>query len=95
LAHLDLGIMDVDAGKKEDALRELKTAERLGPNDQNVHWRLARFYQAEGKKDEAKLEFDKTRSLQKASDQTVLNKLHEAQAKGKPTDDLTGVPPAR
>lgn len=95
LAHLDLGILDADAGKKEDALRELKTAEKLGPNDQNVHWRLARFYQAEGKKDEAKLEFDKTRSLQKASDQTVLNKLHEAQAKGKPADDATGVPPAR
>jgi tetratricopeptide (TPR) repeat protein len=95
LAHLDLGILHADAGKKEDALREFKTAEKLGPNDQNVHWRLARFYQAEGKKDEAKLEFDKTRSLQKTSDQTVLNKLHQAQAKGKPADAATGVPPAR
>jgi tetratricopeptide (TPR) repeat protein len=95
LAHLDLGILHADAGKKEDALREFKTAEKLGPNDQNVHWRLARFYQAEGKKDEAKLEFDKTRSLQKTSDQTVQNKLHQAQAKGKPADAATGVPPAR
>jgi tetratricopeptide (TPR) repeat protein len=86
LAHLDLGILDADAGHKLDALRELKIAEKLSPDDQNVHWRLARFYQASGRKDEAKVEFDKTRSLQKAEDATVLRKLHEAQEKGKPAE---------
>jgi tetratricopeptide (TPR) repeat protein len=86
LAHLDLGILDADAGHKVDALRELKIAEKLSPDDQNVHWRLARFYQASGRKDEAKVEFDKTRSLQKAEDATVLRKLHEAQEKGKPAE---------
>jgi tetratricopeptide (TPR) repeat protein len=95
LAHLDLGVLNADAGHKEDALRELKIAERLTPNDQNVHWRLARFYQASGRKDEAKLEFDKTRSLQKADDATVLRKLHEAQDKGKPAEQLPDGPLSR
>ncbi len=92
LAHLDLGILYNDAGHRDDALRELKTAEKLSPNDQNVHWRLARFYQAAGKKDLAKAEFDKTRSLQKAADETIFNKLHQAQAKGKPAEEVPGSP---
>jgi len=50
-----------------------------------VHWRLARFYKTMGKNEEAKIEFDKTRSLQKASDQSVFTKLHQAQDKG-PTE---------
>jgi tetratricopeptide (TPR) repeat protein len=95
LAHLDLGILDADAGRNHDALRELKIAEKLSPDDQNVHWRLARFYQAAGQKDAAKAEFDKTRSLQKASDQTILNKLHNAQAKSKAAEDVPAAPIAR
>ncbi len=45
LAHLDLGILYGNAGRQDEALRELKTAETLNPNDQNVHGRLGRFYQ--------------------------------------------------
>jgi tetratricopeptide (TPR) repeat protein len=92
LAHLDLGILDGDQGHKDDAVRELKIAEQLSPGDQNVHWRLARTYQAAGMKDEAKAEFDKTRGLHQAADETVFKKLHEAQAKGKPVDEAHGVP---
>jgi tetratricopeptide (TPR) repeat protein len=84
LAHLDLGILLNDAGKRDEALRELKIAEHLNPDDQNVHWRLGRFYKSIGKNAESKAEFDKTRSLQKAADQTVLAQLHRAQEKGKP-----------
>lgn len=82
LAHLDLGMLYVDKDRKEDALRELKEAVKLSPNDQNAHWRLARFYQSTGRKLEAKAEFDKTRSLQKASDETIFSKLKKAQEKG-------------
>ncbi len=83
LAHLDLGILYTNAGRQSDALRELKIAEQLNPSDQNVHWRLGRFYKSVGKNEEAKAEFEKTRNLQKAADQTVLNKLHGAQTKDK------------
>jgi tetratricopeptide (TPR) repeat protein len=78
-AHLDLGILFSDGGKSDDALRELKIAERLSPGDQDVHWRLGRFYKLMGKNEEAKAEFDKTRSLQKTADETVFNQLHRAQ----------------
>jgi len=82
LAHLDLGILYGDAGRRDDALRELKIAEKLSPEDQNVHWRLGRFYKAIGRNEDAKVEFDKTRSLQKAADQSVFTKLHQAQTQG-------------
>jgi tetratricopeptide (TPR) repeat protein len=80
LAHLDLGVIYGDKGRHDDALRELKLAEQLNPIDETVHWRLARFYKSIGRNQEAKAEFDKTRSLQKASDQSVFTKLHQAQA---------------
>jgi tetratricopeptide (TPR) repeat protein len=92
LAHLDLGILYSDAGRKDDALRELKLAATLSPSDVNVHWRLARFYQIAGKKDEAKAEFEKTRILQKAADETIFTKLHQAQDKGKPAPEVPGSP---
>ena len=95
LAHLDSGILYGDAGRREDALRELKMAEKLSPDDQNVHWRLGRFYKALGKNEEAKVEFDKTRSLQKAADQSVFTKLHQAQAQGDPAANQSSSPAAK
>ncbi len=92
LAHLDLGILYSDQGRKDDALRELQAAARLSPGDQNVHWRLGRFYQSMGRKAEAKAEFDKTQTLQKAADQSVFEKLHDAQEKGKPQEEKQGSP---
>jgi len=81
LAHVDLGVLYANAGKNVEALRELKTAEQLDPNDQNVHWRLGRFYKSMGRKAEAEVEFQKTRTLQKAADKSIFDKLHSAQEK--------------
>ena len=92
LAHLDLGVLYANDGKKDDALRELKKAEQLDPSDQNVHWRLGRFYKSIGKKAEAEIEFEKTRNLQKASDKSIFDKLHSAQEKHENTNPL--LPPA-
>jgi tetratricopeptide (TPR) repeat protein len=92
LGHLDLGIVYADLGRRTEALREMKIAEEQAPNDQTVHWRLARYYKDAGKATEAKAEFDKTRSLQKASDETVFKKLNEAQAKGQPAVQAQSVP---
>jgi tetratricopeptide (TPR) repeat protein len=84
LAHLDLGILFSEAGKRDDALRELETAERINPSDQEVHWRLGRFYKSIGRSQEAAQEFAKTKQLQKASDQTVFEQLHRAQERSQP-----------
>jgi tetratricopeptide (TPR) repeat protein len=75
LGDLDLGIIDSDAGRNEDALRELQAAAKLQGNDVNVHWRLARLYRAMGKKDEAKVEFDKASKLNKAADEDLYKKI--------------------
>lgn len=78
LAHVDLGIVEADAGNNETALRELKLAAKLSPNDIKPHYRLARLYQAMGRKQEATVEFEKTRSLTKAADESVFNQLKHA-----------------
>ncbi len=83
-AHLDLGILYSDAGRREEALEQLKMAAKLDPNDVNVHWRLGRLYMAMGKRDEAKAEFDKTKNLTQAKQNTIFTELHAAQARGKP-----------
>ena len=76
LAHLDLGILYADAGRQEDALRELLVAAKLDPKDVNVHWRLGRLYRSMGKKDEAKAEFDKASSINKAADNALVDKIN-------------------
>jgi tetratricopeptide (TPR) repeat protein len=90
LAHLDLGILYANAGRRDNALRELKVAAKLTPNDVNVHWRLARLYQAMGRKGEANAEFHKTSSLTKAADDSVSRKLDNARAKRKATEGAAG-----
>jgi tetratricopeptide (TPR) repeat protein len=81
LAHLDLGILYTDSGRQADALRELKLAARITPDDVNVHWRLGRLFKVMGKKDDAKAEFDKASSLHKATDDALLTKMNGARAK--------------
>lgn len=81
LAHLDLGILLSDAGDNEGALRELTLAEKLNPNEVNVHWRLARLYRAMGRKDEARAEFDKASTLNKAADEDLYKKISNGHAR--------------
>ena len=92
LPHLDLGILNSDAGHHEDALRELKMAAKLDPGDVNVHWRLARLYKAMGKTAEANAEFEKTSSLHKAENATIFEQLDRARAKGKTAAESQDTP---
>lgn len=81
LPYLDLGILDAAAGHRENALHDFKAALRLNPTDVQIHWRMARLYQSMGMAEEAKAEFAKTKNLNKAADQSVLDKLSEAHTK--------------
>jgi predicted Zn-dependent protease len=76
MTHLELGILASQSGKNEQALRELHQAAALDPSDVQVHWRLARLYQAMGRKQDATGEFNKTKTLTKAADETVNAKLN-------------------
>jgi len=80
LAHLDLGILLADAGRRDDALRELSLAAKLAPQDVNVHWRLGRLYRAMGRTVEAKAEFDKASSITVSVDNALINKISNGHA---------------
>jgi tetratricopeptide (TPR) repeat protein len=83
-AHVVLGILYTDRDRQMDAVKEFKAAIKLSPNDRDPHWRLARLYQAIGKQDEAKAEFEKTKSLHKAEQESIFSKLKAAQDRGAP-----------
>jgi tetratricopeptide (TPR) repeat protein len=80
IAHVDLGTIYEGKGRKDDAARELKTAEKLTPDDPSIHWRLGRFYQSIGRTAEAKAEFEKTRSMQRAKEQSLQEQMRRAEA---------------
>ena len=54
----------------------------------------ASTFEKEGKKDEAKAEFDTTRAMQKAVEDTLAKKLERAQEKAKTGEEAPGAPPA-
>jgi tetratricopeptide (TPR) repeat protein len=87
LASLDLGIIDSDAGRNDDALRELQAAAKLKDDDVNVHWRLARLYRAMGRKEEAQVEFAKASKLNKAVDEDLYRKI--ANGRQRPPETAT------
>ena len=92
LVHLDLGIAASEAGHNEDALRELTLAEKMIPEDVNVHWRLARLYRTMGKKEEAKAEFDKASNLTKDTDDALFKKIANG-SKNPPQNQTPPAPP--
>ena len=81
LAHLDLGIVYSDGAHNDDALKELEAAEKLMPDDINVHWRLARLYRTLGRRAEATAEFEKASTLNKAADDDLFKKIADGNAK--------------
>jgi tetratricopeptide (TPR) repeat protein len=80
LAHLDLGIVDVETGHNQEALNQFLVAEKMEPKDVNVHWRLARLYRTLGKSDLAKTEFDKARNLTQGADDSLYKKIANSSA---------------
>ena len=92
LGHLDLGIVLAQAGRNEDALRELTTAAKLMPEDVNVHWRLGRLYRSMGKMEEARAKFAKASNLNKAADDALFNKINKAHPQDKPAQQPSAEP---
>ena len=80
LGHLDLGIIDTEEDHSTAALRELTLAEKLIPNDVNVHWRLGRLYRTMGKPELAKAEFAKASNLNEQADQDLFRKISNGNA---------------
>jgi tetratricopeptide (TPR) repeat protein len=93
LTYLDLGIVYSETGRNDDALHQLTKAAKLMPNDVDVHWRLARLYLATGKKEEAKLEFDNARRLNREADEALYKKIANGSARhAQATDAIPSTP---
>jgi tetratricopeptide (TPR) repeat protein len=82
MARLDLGILYAKRDRREDALRELKAAAAIKPNDVSVHWQLGRLYRTMGDVAQARREFEKTRTLNEAADDALVNLMSHAPRSG-------------
>ena len=76
-------------------MKEFKAAIKLSPNNQDPHWRLARLYQAMGKQQEAKAEFEKTKTIHEAEQQSIFSQLKAAQDRGTPAAPQSASPPEK
>jgi tetratricopeptide (TPR) repeat protein len=83
MGRLDLGIVHAEADHKEDALSEFKAAAALTPDDVNVHMWLGRLYRSMGKSSEARTEFDKAKSLNRASHDALITVMSSTPEKAK------------
>ena len=93
LIHLDLGIVYQETGDNDHAVRELKETVRMEPDNVNAHFRLAQIYRATGKKDQAKVEFTKARSLNQKTDAGVFKRIEEAGDRPGPAGTGTAADP--
>jgi tetratricopeptide (TPR) repeat protein len=92
MARLDLGIVYAQKGRNEDALRELKAAAAVKPDNVRVHWQLGRLYRTMGDMTQARHEFEKTRSLNQASDDALVKLMPHAPKDGAAAAPLPDVP---
>jgi Flp pilus assembly protein TadD len=61
--HRDLGIIYANAGRNDDAIRELRLAMKLDPDDPETHSEIAKVLRATGKKNEESAESASIKSL--------------------------------
>jgi len=75
LAWLDLGIVLAGDGQKEAAAADMERAIAMDPSEVDAHWRLARLYEAMGKKEEARAEFAKAALLHQKEDEGLVQRM--------------------
>jgi tetratricopeptide (TPR) repeat protein len=63
LVHFDLGVVYANAGRREDAIQELRAVVESDPGDAESHLQLAKAYQSIGRTDEANAEADRAKRL--------------------------------
>jgi tetratricopeptide (TPR) repeat protein len=80
LIHLDMGIVYMETDDQNGAVRELKKAVEMEPENVNAHFRLAKIYLSMGKKEEAKTEFALAKTLTTKMNKDLFKKIETANA---------------
>jgi tetratricopeptide (TPR) repeat protein len=75
LAYVDLGILNAANKRNEEAEKDFQHAIAMEPNEVDAHWRLARVYQAMGKKTEADAELSTVNQLHKTKDEELVRRM--------------------
>lgn len=75
MAFVDLGIVLADASRNDEAAANFEHAIQMDPKQVDAHWRLARLYQAEGKRAEAHAEFAKAAALNQKQDESLVQQM--------------------
>lgn len=76
LAYVDLGILNAEQNRNEEAEADFQRAIQLAPDEVDAHWRLAHVYQALGKKNEAIAELAKVNQLHKTKDEGLVRQMN-------------------
>jgi Flp pilus assembly protein TadD len=84
LAYVDLGILDAAHGQNEEAVANFQHAIQLDPDEADAHWRLARLYQAMGKKEQASAELATVNKLHKVKDEGLVRQISGPAAVSQP-----------
>jgi Tfp pilus assembly protein PilF len=74
LAYLDIAAILVDQKQYPEALSALRGAEKLDPNQSDVHFRIGRLYQIMGDSSAAEKEFRKVRELKQKEEEDLAPK---------------------
>ena len=83
MARLDLGVVDAKQDRRDEALRELKAAEAIKPEDVDVHWQLGQLYRTMGDMAQARSEFGKASRLNQAENTALVNLMAPVPESGK------------
>jgi tetratricopeptide (TPR) repeat protein len=75
IAYLDLGAILAQQGKNPEAIRLLKRAVQLDPEQPDAHFRLGRAYQSAGESAAAEKEFAKVRELHDKAEADVAHRM--------------------
>ena len=84
IAQLDRGVLLTQKKAYPEALTALKRAEQLDPGNPEVHYRLARLYQATGDVPMAQKEFAKVQQLHRKSEEDMADQMTGAKTGNRP-----------
>jgi Tfp pilus assembly protein PilF len=74
-AVVDLGVIYAQQSRNTDALTAFKRAVQLDPTQPDAHYRLGRLYTALGQKEDAQMEFNKTKDLHSKVEDSLIEKI--------------------